>query len=355
MKKIEIEDDGSIHIASADPEATKKAIRSEMNFEFEKRLAIENAEQERKNTMVQQEKQKQKVILGFVCLFLIVVIVFASFMFKRWRTTQKQKQIIEKQKEKIVDSINYAQRIQHSILKDESEIRNNLPNSFIYFQPKDIVSGDFYWCSKIGDKVVIAAVDCTGHGIPGAFMSMIGNTLLNEIVNEKHITTPSHILELLNLGIYKALNQEKDGALSDDGMDLGLCCIDYGNHIVQYAGAQNTLYVLSDGQIETIKGDIHGIGGGMLAKIYNPVKKEYTNHILPVKKDMCIYLFSDGYVDQFGGPGRKKFGAQRFKELLLNNQHLEMQKQKEVIVLEHLKWKGDGVQIDDILVIGIKV
>ena len=268
----------------------------------------------------------------------------------------QQKEIVEKQKEKIVDSITYAQRIQQSILMEESEIQNYLPECFIYFQPKDIVSGDFYWCSKIDDKIIIAAVDCTGHGVPGAFMSMIGNTLLNQIVNEKHITKPSEILKLLNLGVYEALHQQKDGALSPDGMDIALCTIDYKNNEIQYAGAQNPLYVLYDNKIEIIKADIHGIGGGgLLAKLFDPMKIEYTNHFIKIKKDMCIYLFSDGYSDQFGGSSNKKFGTQKFKLLLLSIQQMSMQKQKENLVSAHEEWKAGAAQIDDILVIGIKI
>jgi len=267
----------------------------------------------------------------------------------------EQKKIVEKQKEKIIDSITYAQRIQQSILMEEAEVQNYLPNSFIYFQPKDIVSGDFYWCSKLNDKIIIAAVDCTGHGVPGAFMSMIGNTLLNQIVNEKHITKPSEILELLNLGVYEALHQKKDGALSDDGMDIALCTIDYKNNEVHFSG-QNPLYVVSDGQIEVIEGDVNGIGGGgMIAKLHDPLKKVFTNHVIPIKDGMSIYLSTDGYLDQFGGSDRKKFGIKKFKDLLLSSQHLSMKKQKELIALAHTEWKRNTVQIDDVLIIGIRV
>ncbi len=267
-----------------------------------------------------------------------------------------QKEEAEKQKEKIIDSIIYAKRIQQSILMEESEIQNYLPDSFIYYQPKDIVSGDFYWCSKIEDKIILAAIDCTGHGVPGAFMSMIGNTLLNQIVNEKHITIPSEILRLLNLGVFEALHQNKDGALSDDGMDISLCAFDFKKNELQFAGAQNPLFLVSDNRIEIIKGNIHGVGGGgMTAKILDPMKTTYTNHIVPIKKNMSIYLFSDGYMDQFGGSERKKFGVQKFKELLLNNQELSMQKQKEIFMSAHAQWKGKATQIDDILMIGVKL
>jgi serine phosphatase RsbU (regulator of sigma subunit) len=277
-------------------------------------------------------------------------------MFNRWRITQKQKLIIEKQKEKIVDSITYAQLIQQSILMEESEIQKLLPDSFIYFQPKDIVSGDFYWCSVINNKIIIAAVDCTGHGVPGAFMSMIGNTLLNQIVNEKQITKPSEILRLLNQEVIESLHQTKDGALSKDGMAISLCSIDFKNNQLEYAGAENPLYLLVDKEITVINADKHGIGsGGLMAKKNNPLTTDYTNHIIPIKKDMSVFLFSDGYMDQFGGSERKKFGIQKFKELLLNNQQLSMQQQKEVIAKAQKDWKGNTAQVDDILVMGVKL
>ena len=239
---------------------------------------------------------------------------------------------------------------------EENEIQNYLPDSFIYYQPKDIVSGDFYWCSKINNKIIIAAVDCTGHGVPGAFMSMVGNTLLNQIVNEKHVTVPSEILRLLNIEIYQALHQEKDGTLSRDGMDVALCCIDYENNNVQFAGAQNPLYILSDNEVSIIKGDKQGIGGGgSIAKIFNPLKTIYTNHVIPIKKEMSIYVFSDGYMDQFGGNDRKKFGMQKFKDLLENNQNTSMSIQKEIFANALADWKGSKPQTDDILVIGVRL
>ena len=351
-------------------ENKKQLVRKEMNYEFDKKEAATKATHDKEMAVAEAEKKKQQFILLLFSCFLLLVFVFAGFVFRSLRITRKQKniielqknevsqqkEIVEKQKEKIVDSITYAQRIQQSILMEESEIQNYLPECFIYFQPKDIVSGDFYWCSKIDDKIILAAVDCTGHGVPGAFMSMIGNTLLNQIVNEKHITKPSEILRQLNLGVYEALHQGKDGALSDDGMDIALCTIDYINNEVQYGGAQNPLFVVYGNQINVIKADIHGIGGGgKIAKIHDPIKKEFTNHVIPIKKGMSIYLFSDGYIDQFGGSNNKKFGTQKFKELLLSMQHLSMEKQKVSIKSAHEEWKGSSQQIDDILVIGVKL
>ncbi len=340
----------------------KETTRKEMNYEFDKKEAFTKAEHDKEMAVASAEKKKQQQTIWLAAAVLLLVAVFAFFVSRSLRITRKQKniivqqkEIVDKQNEKIIDSITYAQRIQQSILMEESEIQKYFPDLYIYYKPKDIVSGDFYWCAEINDQIILAAVDCTGHGVSGAFMSMIGNTLLNQIVNEKYHTKPSEILRLLNLGVYEALHQKKDGTLSDDGMDIALCCIDYKNNRLQYAG-QNPLYILSDGKIEVIKGDIYGIGGGsMIAKIHDPLQKIFTNHVIPIKEGMSIYLSTDGYMDQFGGTDRKKFGTQKFKELLLNNQHLSMQRQKELIESAHEEWKGNTPQIDDILIIGVKV
>ena len=351
-------------------ENKKQLVRKEMNFEFDKKEAVTKAGHEKEMAVVEAEKKKQQFILILVSCFLFLVFLFLSFIFRTLRITRRQKNIIvlqknevsrqkeiaESQKEKIIDSITYAQRIQQSILIEETEIQNYLPDSFIYYEPKDIVSGDFYWCSKIDDKIILAALDCTGHGVPGAFMSMIGNTLLNQIVNEKNITKPSEILRLLNQGVYEALHQRKYGVLSRDGMDVALCCVDYKNMEIQFAGAQNPLYLVSDNEVVVIKGDMQTVGGGgLIPNKGDAMKIKYTNNIFPIKKGMSIYLFSDGYMDQFGGSDRKKFGIQKFKELLLNNQGLSMQQQKEIITSAHQEWKRNTAQTDDILVIGVRI
>ncbi len=344
---------------------------TEMNAKYESEKKEKNIESLTKDKALQQaEVGRQKLIRNSFISGLILVLFFAFILLNRFTIKQKlnvelnskndellQKNIlIENQKEKIVDSIIYAKSIQHSILLEEREIQKYLPDSFIYYKPKDIVSGDFYWCSKINNKIIIAAVDCTGHGVPGAFMSLIGNTLLNNIVNEKQITKPSEILRHLNRGVFEALHQDKIGGLSDDGMDIALCCIDFSNNQVEFAGAQNPLYVLSGNKLEVFKGDIHTIGGRRyVSKHEDPAEIEYTNHVIPITNPMNIYLFSDGYMDQFGGLERKKYGMHRFKDLLLNNRGLHMQKQKKIIAAAHDDWKGNSLQIDDILVMGFRL
>jgi serine phosphatase RsbU (regulator of sigma subunit)/uncharacterized protein HemY len=330
-------------------------VKKEMNYTFEKKEAATKAMHDKAIALAEEEKQKQKIVIYSIAGSLLMAVVFAAFVFYSLRIARKQKIIIEKQKEKIVDSINYAQGIQQSILPEQTEILNYFPESFIFYKPKDIVSGDFYWFSKVKNenKFIIAAVDCTGHGVPGAFMSMMGNMLLNHIVNENGITTPSSILELLDSGINNALNN-KSSRTSVDGMDIAICMIDYTKKELQYAGAHNPLYILHDNKIEIIKADTREIGG-KISKTNSSDIKPYTNHCIPFTENMSIYLFSDGYIDQFGGNERKRFGRNQFQSLLLNNQQNQMNKQKEQLIAAFEKWKGSISQIDDILVIGIRI
>lgn len=346
-------------------------LQKEMNYEFDKKQASIKAEYDKQIAIAEAEKKKQQLILWTVIIGFLLVAGFATFVWRSLKITNKQKniilkqkEIVERQKEKIVDSITYAQRIQQSILMGENELKNNLPESFIYYQPKDIVSGDFYWFSHINNKIIVAVVDCTGHGVPGAFMSLIGNTLLNQIVNEKQVTVPSEILRLLNIGVCEALHQQNKESLSDDGMTIALCSIDYSTNTMQYAGAENPLYIVTENQLAIIKGNSFGIGGrDLMARLKDPLKKQFTNHTFEIKKGQWIYLFSDGYIDQFGASAEespiahrvKKFGSQQFRTLLQGIQHLDSRQQKEEITAVHMRWKGAEMQTDDILVIGIRM
>ena len=330
---------------------TKQMLRSEMNFEFEKKEAI-----------AAEELNKQKILRNSFVFGLLVVLLFTWLLYNRYSVKQKlnaelneKNKVIETQKEKIIDSITYAQNIQQSILPEEQEIIKLLPDSFIYYQPKDIVSGDFYWMSSVNGKAIIAAVDCTGHGVPGAFMSMIGNTLLNQIVNEKKVTTPADILLQLHEGVCASLRQKNKRGQSQDGMDLAICVIDNQTGKIEFAGAKNSLYVLQNNAIEEFKGDKYSVGGDELLKKQKDKERKYTNYSISVKKGASLYLFTDGYTDQFGGEERKKFGSQQFKTLLLSNHQLAMREQKTVIDEAFSKWKGGNAQIDDVLVIGLKI
>ncbi len=258
---------------------------------------------------------------------------------------------IEKKNSNITASIKYAKRIQEAILPAAHHIREVFPESFILFQPRDIVSGDFYWYSSKNGKHIIAAADCTGHGVPGAFMSMIGNTLLNEIVNEKGITVPSEILDQLNAGIKLALKQDEEDSDSKDGMDIALLAIRDDYKELEYAGAYNPLLLVRDGQLMETKADRFPVAGFSLKR-----ERHFSNHRLSIQKDDAIYIFSDGFSDQFGGHDNRKFSIRKFKELLVENRDKAMDEQMAVLEHSMAKWRGDQYdQIDDILVIGIKV
>ncbi len=269
---------------------------------------------------------------------------------------------LEKKNVLITDNITYAKRIQDAILPSEKLIKTYLPDSFLFFKPRDIVSGDFYWFSEQDGKLFIAVIDCTGHGVPGAFMSMIGNTLLNEIVNNKKVYSPAKILEELNTGVVYSLKQGpgQEGS-QDDGMDISMCCIDNkspdSNNEIQIACANQMVYLINNDKIKEIEGDIFSIGGGTLSKKSG---QRFTNHSITIEKGTTIYLFTDGYQDQFGGESAsggkgKKFMTQRFKKLLLDIHKLEMQEQLNQISSAYESWKGNLKQVDDILVMGIRV
>ncbi len=261
----------------------------------------------------------------------------------------RQKEELTIKNKNITDSINYAQKIQEAMLPSAMLFKQILPNSFILFKPKDIVSGDFYWVNRVNDKVFIAAVDCTGHGVPGALMSMIGFELIRNIINVQRIEEPAMILDKLNQGISEAFNKEVERITLKDGMDLSFCAIDTRNNLLQFAGAFNPVYLVRDETITELKGDRISVG---LAE--DPERDRFRNHIIPIEPSDVIYMFTDGYVDQFGGPREKKFMYRRFRHLLLTIHKLPMEEQK--IILEETieDWKGELDQVDDILVIGLR-
>ncbi|MBO7141705.1 MAG: SpoIIE family protein phosphatase [Bacteroidales bacterium] len=300
------------------------------------------------------------IIIGAAFMALLIVLMLTLRKIKRINAElQRQKNEIEQQKNlieqkncEITDSINYARKIQDNILLPESKLKQWLPQMFVYFKPKDIVSGDFYWFSKFENKYVITAIDCTGHGVPGAFLSMVGNTLLHEIVNIKHVFKPDVILTMLHTGIRLALNQSNEDSDSEDGMDMSLCTVDAKLHRFQFAGAKNNLYVVQGDKLKILKANYYSIGGRQLRP---DMQIEFTCYDFMYDDNTSIYMFSDGYLDQFGGDDNEKFNTQRFREMILNNRNLPMEQQKAVLAETMDKWKGDRQQIDDFLVLGVKL
>lgn len=252
---------------------------------------------------------------------------------------------IHHQNKKITSSINYAQRIQSALLNDKAKLSQLLPESFIFFKPRDVVSGDFYWFSKVEDKIVLAAVDCTGHGVPGAFMSMLGSSLLRQITNQG-INSPKKIMEQLHQEINTSLNQEE--TKREDGMDIALVSIDTKHKVMTYAGAHNPLIYLQNEELHIIKADNFPVGGSeMKHKV-----RQFTEHEIDISQPTHFYLYSDGYQDQFGGKDGRKFLAKRLRNILWNIHQKPMTEQYERLDQNLTEWKGEQDQIDDILVIG---
>lgn len=303
--------------------------------------------------------RKEIGIRAAISIFLISLLGF--FLFRSIRSIlAKEEQltreiieshaIIEAKNKDITDSIQYAKRIQEAILPSITHIRKELNDSFVLFLPRDIVSGDFYWYTEIKDRVFIAAVDCTGHGVPGAFMSMIGNTLLNEIINQKEIYDPGKILDTLDEGIKVALRQREDDRETRDGMDLAL--VSFCKHFkdLKFSGAFRPLIHIRDEELSEIKANRFPIGGGSAYE-----KTKFTTTTVDLQPGDLIYLFSDGYPDQIGGDKDKKFMTKRFKDLIMQHRHLPMAEQEQYFRNALADWQGEHEQMDDILVIGIRV
>lgn len=344
----------------------KKEIElKEKELEVQK---MDNAAKKKEIKIQEAEVDKQRVLRNSVTGGLILVCALAFLLVIGIRQKQKanknleqknheiaeaykiieisRDQITEKNKS-ITDSINYARRIQRAMLPLKEDIDRSLKEYFILYKPKDIVSGDFYFFATKNDRVIIAAADCTGHGVPGAFMSMIGNDLLNQIIIENGITRPSEILNYLNRGVKKALKQESENSETTDGMDIALCSININSRTMEYAGAMRPLFHASSG-LNKINADTASIGGSTSENF------KFTNHEIILNQGDSVYIFTDGYVDQFGGEKGKKFMTKNLKNLLAGIAHENMNEQYHILNTTFEDWSKDNEQVDDILVIGMK-
>lgn len=261
--------------------------------------------------------------------------------------SENQRQIIAKKNEDIQSGISYAQQIQKAVLPDPEDIRVCLPDHFIMYEPKEQIGGDFFWYGEYENHLVFAAVDCTGHGTPGALISIIGSKLLDKIVREHGVVVPSEILELLNLDIISTLRSEY--RVVKDGLDISLVSIDIQNQKLTYAGAKNPLVVIRDGELVRIKGDRASIGETHI------LEDGFTDHEIPVRSKDGIYLFSDGIIDQFGGPENRKLMNQGLAKMLLKDHMYSMDIQHECLKKDLKNWQGQEEQVDDLLVIGFRV
>lgn len=318
--------------------------------------------------------EKQRLILWFVSLMLTLFIFLAYIIYRNYRikkeanikleeknrTITAQKNEIEKQrdiaamqrdqiayqKKHITDSIEYAKRIQTALLPSLELFSDDLDH-FVLFKPLDIVSGDFYWVSRRNNLQMIIAADCTGHGVPGAFMSMLGVTMLNEIVLAKNIVMPDQILNNLRGEIIASLKQSEEDDKVKDGMDMAICVVDFSTSRLYYAGANNPLYLIRGKEL------IHYRPDKMPVAIHYRMG-DFTLHTIDLKKGDCFYIFSDGYADQFGGPEQRKFMSARLKEELVRISDMPMIKQGEVLNNLFLEWQGDNPQVDDVTLIGVR-
>lgn len=320
-----------------------------------------------------KEIEKQKLIIYFIVIFLFAMGILAYVIYLNYRNKKKANIILEEknalitdqkekireqrdlaemqrdqiayQKKHITDSIEYAKRIQTALLPS-LELFSDRIEHFVLYKPRDIVSGDFYWVNEIDQKQIIIAADCTGHGVPGAFMSMLGVSFLNEIINNKGIHHPDDILNSLRDEVIKALKQV-EGSEVKDGMDMTVCTIDYKTDILEFAGANNPLYFINDGEISVIKGD------KMPVAVHEEMSK-FSLHKMKIKKGDTFYTFSDGYADQFGGPKMKKFLTKNFRNLILEIQPKSMIEQAEILDQTFESWRSELDQVDDVTVIGVK-
>jgi serine phosphatase RsbU (regulator of sigma subunit) len=350
-------------------ETSKQVVEMQTRYETEKKekeIELQKAQIAKKELEVkQQATQKYAFVGGFALMIVLAAISYTGYRAKqkanlviarqkeeverKKEEVEKQKEIIEEKNKDIVDSINYAQRIQRAILTSDEYMAEMFPSHFVLFKPKDIVSGDFYWAYQAGSKVIWAVADCTGHGVPGAFMSMIGNSFLNEIVVENGITKADLILNRLREKIIGALEQKGSAVKQKDGMDIALCVWDRSSNQLEFSGANNPCWIIRNKDVIELKPDKMPIGA------YTEVLKPFSSTFLDLVKGDAIYTFTDGYADQFGGPKGKKFKYSQMKELLLSMQAEPLIDQKRILYDIIEEWRGELEQVDDICITGVRV
>ncbi len=349
----------------------KKTLKKQFQYEFEKKEVIAKAEQEKKDLEYSDQINRNKIIISSVIICLLIVVLFSVFLYRRIKVIQNQNLIIENQKievdmqreiainrsiiaekqkaiielhqKEMVDSITYAKRIQYALLANGNLIRSIFPDHFVYFKPKDIVSGDFYWATEHDNKFYLAVCDCTGHGVPGAFMSLLNINFLNEAVLEKNITQPNQIFNHVRNRLIENVSQ--DGG--QDGMDAILLCMDLSSNTITYSAANNAPILIHDNKFIELPKDKMPVGKGEKTV-------SFTLFNLDLKKGDGLYLYTDGYADQFGGTQAKKFKNRNLNEYLAQICQLDHQSQLEELNNTYENWKGDLDQVDDICIIGIK-
>jgi serine phosphatase RsbU (regulator of sigma subunit) len=376
VKEKQLREEKEIQVKDLEKDTLAKSEEIKvLNYEMEltkKDMQIRDQQIKLKETEIEKEKMKNYVLYGFIIFIFIIGLIILRSYFQKRKTNKilvsknfeirqqkeeietqnslllEQKQRIEESHIQITDSINYAKRIQKALLNVEIPIDKYLKEHFIYYKPRDIVSGDFYWIEHINSKLVVVAADCTGHGVPGAFMSMLGISLLNELVVSEQVENPGKILDSLRQKVKNYLKQTGKAEENKDGMDLAMVVIDNDTLECKFSGANNPLYLVREKELIQYKPTRNPIG------IYlNEMPFETTD--IQLKKNDQLYLFSDGYIDQFGGERGDKLKSARFREMLIEIKGYSLFEQERYLDESFYRWKGNYEQVDDILVIGLKV
>jgi serine phosphatase RsbU (regulator of sigma subunit) len=335
-------------------------------YETEKKnktIELLNKEKEKQNIVIETKEQKNKIIILSSILILLTIALFSTWLYKKYKETEKQKaiielqknevenknQLIEEQQKEIKDSINYAKRIQNSFMASENEFKHLLKEYFILFKPKDIVSGDFYWSGQLKNKLYLCVADSTGHGIPGAFMSLLNISLMNEALFSKEIENTNEILDFVRKILILGLKPDRTGQGGNDGMDCTLIRIDLATKQLQYTGANNPLWIVRNGQMTELKPNKMPVGRS--PKENTP----FLSETISLQPEDIIYMFTDGYADQFGGPKGKKYKYKQLNELFISISDKPAKDQLEILNESITNWKGTLEQVDDICIIGIKI
>lgn len=348
---------GDIKDKLSNEKSLKETLELNTKYETEKKekeiLLLTKDQQLKDKTLREQSLVRIGLIIG-LGLFLIL----SFLLYNRYRFKQKANILLEKQKElihqkniMITDSIDYAKTIQEAILPDTNKLISFFSEHFILYKPKAIVSGDFYWIGKKNDQLICAVADCTGHGVPGAFMSLLGHNILENVIQRESSTNPGAILSDLNEEIVNRFSKGKERETVKHGMDIAIICIDADQQKLQFAGAKNSLYIIRENHLTELKADKQSTG--VVSKDHMMIN--YTNNVYNLQKGDMLYMFSDGFPDQKGGKDKKKFYYQPFKDLLINMSNLALEEQKQQLDSVINNWIGEDEQIDDILVMGIRI
>ncbi len=374
---------------------TQEMTQLSMQYEFDKKQKLQELEQQQKDAIQQAKIKRQKLVSIFFIIGFVMMLIFAFFIYKSYKQKaktnkmlesknneitsknaqlnksnaeiaaqrdeiDKQKEFVEKQNKEITASINYARRIQRALLTPLDFLAQNTADFFVMYKPRDIVSGDYFWASKLDDKFIVTAADCTGHGVPGAFMSMLGISFLNQIVNQEYRTksdeiTAADVLNKMRDMVVNSLSHDhQDDNTMQEGMDMALAIIDKKTQQINFAGAYNPLVLIRDNELTVVKPDRMPVGYHYIKKAY-----KFTNQYIDYKPNDRAYLFSDGFQDQFGGEKGKKIGPKRMREIFLAHHHLPMKEQHEAYDKIFEEWTKtidkDFKQLDDILIIGLKL